>query len=85
MATKILLSKDKKQYKANLHSHSNLSDGKLSPTEMKELYKANGYDILAITDHCDINGEVEGIYDVYDSDAAYEEIMAVDRLYEPKA
>ena len=52
MATKILLSKDKKQYKANLHSHSNLSDGKLSPAEMKELYKANGYDILAITDHC---------------------------------
>ena len=38
-------------YKANLHSHSNISDGKLSPAEMKELYKAMGYSILAFTDH----------------------------------
>ena len=52
MSSKVLLSKNKKQYKANLHCHSNRSDGKLSPEELKALYKANGYDILAITDHC---------------------------------
>lgn len=49
---KILLSSEKKQYKANLHCHSHLSDGRLAPEELKEAYKARGYDILAITDHC---------------------------------
>ena len=48
---KYLVSPNKKQYKANLHSHSNLSDGKLSPEELKELYYKNGYSVLAITDH----------------------------------
>lgn len=46
-----LIDPKKKQYKANLHSHSTLSDGKLTPDELKTLYKDNGYDILAITDH----------------------------------
>lgn len=39
------------QYKANLHCHSTLSDGKLSPEELKKAYKEKGYSILAITDH----------------------------------
>ena len=47
-----LLSPEKGQYKANLHCHSTRSDGKMSPTELKALYKENGYRILAITDHC---------------------------------
>ena len=38
-------------YKANLHCHSNISDGKLSVEELKELYKSNGYSIVAFTDH----------------------------------
>ena len=38
-------------YKANLHTHSTISDGKLSPSEVKDLYKAKGYQILALTDH----------------------------------
>ncbi len=38
-------------YKANLHCHSTFSDGKHTPAELKELYKAQGYSILAITDH----------------------------------
>lgn len=46
-----LISPEKKQYKANLHCHSTLSDGHLSPEALKELYKSNGYHILAITDH----------------------------------
>lgn len=38
-------------HKACLHAHSNISDGKLSPEELREEYKARGYSILAITDH----------------------------------
>ncbi|MBE7035607.1 MAG: PHP domain-containing protein, partial [Ruminococcaceae bacterium] len=48
---KYLLPESGNFYKANLHSHSNLSDGRLSPAEMKELYKKNGYSVLAYTDH----------------------------------
>ena len=52
MLTTVLLSPEKKQYKANLHCHSTRSDGKLSPEELVRRYRAHGYDILAITDHC---------------------------------
>ena len=46
-----LISPDQKQYKANLHCHSIISDGKKTPQELKEMYKEHGYSILAITDH----------------------------------
>ena len=46
-----LISPFKKQYKANLHCHSVISDGKKTPQELKEMYKSRGYSILAITDH----------------------------------
>ena len=39
------------QFKANLHCHSTLSDGKLTPQQLKDAYKAHGYSVLAITDH----------------------------------
>lgn len=39
------------QFKANLHCHSVLSDGKLTPEQLKEAYRAHGYSILSITDH----------------------------------
>lgn len=48
---KELISEKKNQYKANLHCHSVFSDGKLTPEELKEAYKSNGYSVLAITDH----------------------------------
>ena len=38
-------------YKANLHSHSTVSDGTLTPAQMKELYRSRGYSVLACTDH----------------------------------
>lgn len=38
-------------YKGNLHTHTNLSDGKLSPEETKAYYSAAGYDFIALTDH----------------------------------
>ena len=46
-----LISPNKKQYKANLHCHSVLSDGKKTPEELVAMYKAHGYSVLAITDH----------------------------------
>ncbi len=46
-----LLPENGKFYKANLHSHSTVSDGELTPEEMKALYKARGYSILCCTDH----------------------------------
>jgi len=38
-------------YKANLHTHSTFSDGKFTVEELKELYKKEGYAIVAFTDH----------------------------------
>lgn len=37
--------------KANLHSHSTLSDGRLTPEQMKAAYMERGYQIIAYTDH----------------------------------
>lgn len=51
---KILLpekSENLRYYRANLHCHSTISDGKKTPEQLKEDYKAHGYSILAITDH----------------------------------
>lgn len=38
-------------YKANLHCHTTFSDGMKTPAEVKALYTANGYSIVAFTDH----------------------------------
>lgn len=46
-----LISPNKKQFKANLHSHTTRSDGHLTAEEMKKAYRERGYSILAITDH----------------------------------
>ena len=48
---KFLISEKGQFYKANLHCHSNLSDGALSPKEIKALYLEHGYSIVAFTDH----------------------------------
>ncbi|MBQ8371877.1 MAG: hypothetical protein IJX38_02930 [Clostridia bacterium] len=40
-----------KFYKANLHTHTNVSDGIFSPAEIKERFKAKGYSVTAYTDH----------------------------------
>jgi hypothetical protein len=37
--------------KGNLHTHSNLSDGRLEPAEVCAAYRAGGYDFMALTDH----------------------------------
>lgn len=45
------ISPSARQYKANLHCHSNLSDGCLTPQALIQAYRSQGYSILAITDH----------------------------------
>ena len=38
-------------YKGNIHTHSNLSDGRLLPDDVCEAYIKRGYDFISITDH----------------------------------
>lgn len=47
-------------YRANLHAHTTMSDGDLSPEEAADFYRRAGYQVLAITDHShvtDVPGE----------------------------
>ncbi len=46
-----LLPKDVTFYKANLHCHTTVSDGCLSPEEVKAMYVKEGYAAVAFTDH----------------------------------
>lgn len=38
-------------FRGNLHTHSNISDGRLEPRGVVELYKEQGWDFLALTEH----------------------------------
>jgi hypothetical protein len=38
-------------YRGNLHTHSTESDGKLSPEEVCQRYRENGYDFICLSDH----------------------------------
>lgn len=38
-------------YKANLHVHTTVSDGDMTPEEIKRIYKEKGYSVVAYTDH----------------------------------
>lgn len=40
-----------RRYKINLHTHTSMSDGHRTPVEAMAVYAAEGYDMLAITDH----------------------------------
>ena len=48
---KYLLPEGKNTYKANLHCHTTMSDGQMSPEFMKKVYMEQGYSIIAYTDH----------------------------------
>lgn len=48
---KYLIPETGKFYKANLHCHSTVSDGSLTPEELKKAYMEQGYSIIAYTDH----------------------------------
>ena len=47
---KFLLPENGNFYNANLHCHSTISDGALSPEELKKIYMEKGYSIIAYTD-----------------------------------
>lgn len=42
---------ERRLLKGNLHTHTNLSDGKVTPEAAMEIYRAAGYDFIAISDH----------------------------------
>ena len=48
---KYLLPKDGTFYKANMHAHTDMSDGRDTPEQVKEIFKSKGYSIVAYTDH----------------------------------
>ncbi len=48
---KYLIPNEGKFYKANLHMHTTMSDGRETPEEVKAAYKAAGYSVVAFTDH----------------------------------
>ena len=49
--------------KLGLHIHTNLSDGRYTPEQAADTYKAAGYDAIAITDHWKWypDGEINGL------------------------
>ena len=53
----------KTRQKVGLHIHTSNSDGRATPEESAEIYKAHGYDAIAFTDHNKYNdrNEFEGI------------------------
>ena len=48
---KYLLPQSGNFYKANLHMHTTVSDGKMTPEETKKRYMEKGYSIVAFSDH----------------------------------
>ncbi len=51
MARIYLLPQEGSFYKANLHSHTTVSDGKMTPEESKQRHLEAGYSVVAYTDH----------------------------------
>lgn len=49
------------EIKADLHTHTNYSDGALSPTELLNLAKKKNLSVLAVTDHDSVEGIDEAI------------------------
>ena len=46
-----LLPHDGHFYKVNMHSHTTLTDGHMTPQEVKDAYMAKGYSAVAFTEH----------------------------------
>ena len=44
-------SQEGKWFKGNIHAHTTVSDGTVTPEQQAEDYRAAGYDFLSITDH----------------------------------
>ena len=48
-----------KRCKVGLHTHTTISDGRVTPEEAAAIYKSAGYDTIAITDHWKYHGQDE--------------------------
>lgn len=48
-----------KRYKINLHTHTTISDGRVTPERSAEIYRKAGYDMIAFTDHWKYGAERE--------------------------
>ena len=59
--------------KKDLHMHTRFSDGELTPQELIDMRAAEGYELLAITDHDGIGGSVAG--------APYAESLGLQFIY----
>jgi hypothetical protein len=63
-------------WKGNLHMHTTRSDGALTPEEAVSLYRAHGYDFVALTDHdvvgCDTHVAEGGMLVLSGIELAYE-------------
>lgn len=59
--------------KKDLHMHTRYSDGELTPQELIDMRVAEGYELLAITDHDGMGGSVAG--------APYAESLGVQFIY----
>lgn len=69
------------------HTHSLFSfDGAPNATidALCQRAIALGMSDLAITDHCDVNGEVEGLYRIYDHETAWNELSIAKEKYKGK-
>ncbi len=68
----------------DFHTHSHFSfDGvaEASPDAVCRRALEAGLSYIAITDHCDVNGEVEGIYAPYEAHTAWEAMMQAKEKY----
>ena len=59
-------------YKANLHCHTVLSDGRWTKEQVKAEYQKRGYSIVAFTDHRHYGWHPELMDDTFIPIAAYE-------------
>ncbi len=50
-----------KWFKGNCHTHTTLSDGACSPSEVSAHYRKKGYDFLVLTDHRAVQPEVSSL------------------------
>ena len=70
--------------RADLHTHTTFSFDGYPEASVDAMCRAaieRGLTHLAITDHCDINGEVEGLYAVLDKEAVFAAVTAAKRKY----
>ena len=52
------------RFKANFHTHTTRSDGRMSPQDVVDSYHKLGYKILALTDHNEVTFPWKGFSDL---------------------